>query len=71
MVRGFSPSACSPGSGCPCPEGFSSRPVVRPNEPYVEDFVAWITSEFEPNRLYGMPRGMRQAPAFVNIGKKR
>ncbi len=53
------------------------RPVIhsgrahkwKPNEPYVEDFVAWITTEFEPNRLYGMPRGMPQTQEFVKIGK--
>lgn len=54
------------------------RPVIhkgrghkwRPNEPYVEGFVAWITSEFEPNRLYGMPHGMLQTLEFVKIGKR-
>lgn len=54
------------------------RPIIhkgrahkwRPNEPYVEDFVAWITSQFEPNRLYGMPHGMPRTHDFVKIGKR-
>jgi hypothetical protein len=33
--------------------------------------MAWITSEFEPNRLYGMPRGMSQTLERVEIGLRR
>ena len=40
------------------------------NDPYVEDFVAWITTEFEPNKLYGMPRGMPQTFERVEIGRR-
>jgi Nucleotide modification associated domain 2 len=40
------------------------------NEPYVEPFEAWITSEFEANRLYGMPRGMPRSSERVTIGRK-
>jgi len=54
------------------------RPIIhkgrahkwRPNEPYVEDFVAWIASEFEPNRLYGMPHGVPRSHEFVRIGSR-
>lgn len=55
------------------------RPVIhkgrahkwKPSEPHVEEFAAWITSEFEPNRLYGMPHGMPRTHELVEIGKKR
>jgi hypothetical protein len=40
------------------------------NDPYVESFVEWITSEFEPNRLYSMPRHMPHAWEHVQIGKR-
>jgi hypothetical protein len=54
------------------------RPVIHlgrghqstKNDPYVEDFVAWITAEFEPNKLYGMPRSMPQTFGRVEIGRK-
>ena len=54
------------------------RPVIHlgrgyksvKNGPYVEDFVAWITTEFEPNRLYGMPRGVPQTLERVEISRK-
>jgi hypothetical protein len=54
------------------------RPVIHlgrghksaKNDPYVEGFVAWITTKFEPNRLYGMPRGMPQTFERVEIGRK-
>lgn len=54
------------------------RPVIHggrahksdKNAPHVGDFVAWVTSEFEPNRIYGMPRGMPQTFEFVKIGKR-
>jgi Nucleotide modification associated domain 2 len=38
--------------------------------PYVEDFVEWITTEFEPKKLYGMPQGMPQTFERVEIGRK-
>jgi hypothetical protein len=40
------------------------------NDPYVEPFEAWITSGFEANKLYGMPRGMPRSPESVTIGRK-
>ena len=40
------------------------------NDPYAEPFEAWITSEFEANRLYGMPRGMPISSERVKIGRK-
>ena len=40
------------------------------NDPYVEPFEAWITSEFEANKLYGMPRGMPRSPERMKIGRK-
>ena len=54
------------------------RPVIhkgrghkwRPNEPYVEDFAAWIESESEPNRLYRMPHGVPRTHEFVKIGER-
>ena len=54
------------------------RPVIhkgrahkcKPNEPYVEDFEAWLTSEFEPNRLYGLPHDMPRTTEFVKIGRR-
>ena len=39
-------------------------------DPYVEPFKAWITSEFEANKLYGMPRGMPRSSERVTIGRK-
>ena len=40
------------------------------NDPWVEPFEAWITSEFEANKLYGMPRGMPRSPERVTIGRR-
>ena len=40
------------------------------NDPYIEPFVAWITSEFEPNRLYWMPSNMPQTWKRVQIGRE-
>jgi hypothetical protein len=40
------------------------------NDPYAEPFEAWIASEFEANRLYGMPRGMPGSSERVKIGRK-
>jgi hypothetical protein len=44
------------------------RPVIhegigykwKPNIPYVEPFVEWITSEYESGKLYAPPRGPAQ-----------
>ena len=52
------------------------RPVIHErrahksdrNDPYVESFMEWITSEFEPNRLYGMPSDMPRTWERVQIG---
>jgi hypothetical protein len=40
------------------------------NDSYVEPFVAWITSEFESNKLYGPPRGIPQSVERVQIRRK-
>jgi hypothetical protein len=40
------------------------------NDPYMEPFEAWITSEFGANRLYGMPRGMPGSSEPVTVGRK-
>ncbi len=40
------------------------------NDPYADLFEAWITSGFEANRLYGMPRGMPRSSVRVKIGRK-
>ena len=40
------------------------------NDPHVESFESWITSEYEPNRLYGIPRGMPRSSERVSLGRK-
>jgi hypothetical protein len=32
--------------------------------------VAWITAEFEPNKLYGMPQGMPKTFERVEICRR-
>jgi len=54
------------------------RPVIhkgigykwKPNASYVRPFVEWITSEYEPEKLYALPRGTPQRVERVEFGQK-
>jgi hypothetical protein len=42
----------------------------KPNAQYVEPFVEWITSKYEPGKLYASPRGRTQIVERVEFGQK-